>query len=319
MVEPRGGTRSQRRLADELDEHGIALPGDERIAALVLEELDYARRAPMFEGRRPIFGALVVDDPEVLHRWGDASVELLDATCELDDARTYSDGRSTYLVRSARDPEGTTIACFDRALQYEADLVQLQEATGALIIQRTPVLGVSRLFLDDSVVGWNGRSWASRATARTLFPAVERHVPGLAREVVEGVVSLAIHWLAPARAGATLVVHDPDADQDRLDMASAVPGPGLNVTNRRHYPPLLSALQQRDLATLVDPDGEVRAVGVALRASRAALEAVANDQGMRHRSAQRWSFDHPESLVVVVSADGPVSVYIAGREVLAAD
>ena len=283
------------------------------------EELDYARRTPMFEGRRPIYGAIVVDDPEVLHRWDEASVELLDAASGIEDARTYSDGRSTYLVRSPRDPQRTTIACFDRALQYEADLVRMQEATGALIVQRTPVLGVSRLFMDDAVVGWNGRWWASRATAQSLFPLVLRHAPGLAPGVAEGLVSLAIHWLAPARAGATLVVHDPDADQARLDMASAVPGPGLKVTNRRHYPPLLSTLQQRDLATLVDPDGTVRAVGVALRASRAALEAVANDQGMRHRSAQRWSFDHPESVVVVVSADGPVSVYCAGREILAAD
>ena len=319
MVVPAGPTRSQRRLADELDEHGVALPADEPTAALVLEELDYARRTPMFEGRRPIYGAIVVDDPDVLRSWSEAGVELLDTGSGLDDARTYADGRSTYLVRSPADPERTAIACFDGALQYEADLVLLQEATGALIIQRTPVLGVSRLFTNDAVVAWNGRSWAPRATARSLLPLVERHAPELARDVTEGVISLAIHWLAPARAGATLVVHDPSAGQDRLDMASAVPGPGLNVTNRLHYPPLLSTLQQRDLATLVDPDGAVRAVGVALRASRAALEAVANEQGMRHRSAQRWSFDHPESIVVVVSADGPVSVYRAGDAVLDAD
>lgn len=319
MAEPDGPTRSQRRLADELDEHGVDLPEDHRTAALLLEELDYARRTPMFEGRRPIYGAVVTSDPEALHRWGEADVELLDARCGLDDARTYADGRSTYLVRDPRDPQRATIACFDRALQYEADLVLLQQATGALIVQRTPVLGVSRLFQHDSVVSWNGRSWEARATARSLLPVVRRHAPELAAEVAEGVISLAIHWLAPARAGATLVVHDPAAGQERLDMAGAVAVPGLDVTNRLHYPPLLSTLQQRDLATIIDPDGTVRAVGVALRASRAALDAVANEQGMRHRSAQRWSFDHPGSIVVVVSSDGPVSVYRAGEAVLDAD
>jgi DNA integrity scanning protein DisA with diadenylate cyclase activity len=33
---------------------------------------------------------------------------------------------------------------------------------------------------------------------------------------------------------------------------------------------------------------------------------------MRHRSAQRYSHDHPTATIVVVSEDGPVSVFRSG-------
>ena len=48
-----------RRLADELDDDGIALPADVEFCHLLLEELDHCRRVPMFEGRRPTYGAII--------------------------------------------------------------------------------------------------------------------------------------------------------------------------------------------------------------------------------------------------------------------
>ena len=46
---------SARRLAEELDEDGIKLEDDDAVRELLLDELDYARRIPMFEGRRPLY------------------------------------------------------------------------------------------------------------------------------------------------------------------------------------------------------------------------------------------------------------------------
>jgi DNA integrity scanning protein DisA with diadenylate cyclase activity len=34
---------------------------------------------------------------------------------------------------------------------------------------------------------------------------------------------------------------------------------------------------------------------------------------MRHRSAARYTFDHPESVAIVVSEDGPVTVFHRGK------
>jgi len=306
--------RSLQRLADELDDDGVELAHTGLAARLVLEELDYCRRIPMFEGRRPIYGAFVsAGAPEM---GGDGyGVDVVDIPFPLDMARPYADGRSAYLLRRGDEPESVAVACFDRALQYEADLVRLQEATGVTVIQRTPVLGVTRLFQEGSVLSWDGRSWTARPTAASLLTAVCHHAPRFPEEVVSGVLELALHWLSPARAGATLLVTE-GLDKASFDTTGAHKSPALTLANRRHFPPVMSVLVQRDLATVVGPDGAVRAIGVALRASSAADAETSHPRGMRHRSAQRWSFDHPEALVVVVSEDGPVTVFCAGEVIV---
>ena len=49
---------SARRLAEELDEAGIKLEDEpDSVRELLFDELDYARRIPMFEGRRPLYGS----------------------------------------------------------------------------------------------------------------------------------------------------------------------------------------------------------------------------------------------------------------------
>ena len=57
-------TRWLQRLADEFDDDGIELPADPEFCRLLLEELDHCRRAPMFEGRRPTYGAIIPRIPE---------------------------------------------------------------------------------------------------------------------------------------------------------------------------------------------------------------------------------------------------------------
>jgi DNA integrity scanning protein DisA with diadenylate cyclase activity len=37
---------------------------------------------------------------------------------------------------------------------------------------------------------------------------------------------------------------------------------------------------------------------------------------MRHRSAQRYSYDQPTATIVVVSEDGPVTVYRRGEVIV---
>lgn len=308
------GSRSRRRLAEELHDDRVDL-GDEAVAAVLVDELDYARRAPMFEGRRPIYGAIVTTDPGQLRAWSAAAVDLVEVRGDLDGARAFADGRSSYLVRNPRDPSRVMVACFDRTLQYEADLVLLQEAIGATIVQRTAVLGVTRLFQSGRVVSWDGNGWTGRPTARSLLPDLQSHAHEVEADVAQGVLTLAVHWLAPARVGATLVLGHDGADGS-LDRSSAVDPPQLTVTNRQHLPPLLSCLMQRDLATLVDRGGGVHAIGVGLLSSAEADAVVNNAHGMRHRSAQRWSFDHPEAVLTVVSSDGPVTVYKAGEPII---
>lgn len=311
MDEPLTG--SARRLAEELDDDGITLEEHDTVRQLLLEELDYARRIPMFEGRRPLYGSFSMPPGmSITTAGGVADLVPLDGLPR-DMARTFADGRSAFVVN--RHEESPVLVCFDRPVQYEAELVHLQEVTGARIVQRTAVFGQVRLFADRRVISWDGQRWSDRPTAAALLDTLCQSAPDLDPAVAHGMLDLAVHWLSPARVGATIVVHEQGFEWASMDVATKFHAPNLSIKNRQHFPALFASLQQHDLATLVAADGSVAYLGVGLRSSAAAEAAVDSDRGMRHRSAQRFSYDHPSTTIAVVSDNGPVTIFRAGRAI----
>ncbi len=304
---------SARRLAEELVEDGVQLDEDDRVRALLLDELDYARRVPMFEGRRPLYGSFsMLPGHRIDEAGGIADLVPLDGLPR-QMARTFADGRSAFVVNQHDEPPA--LACFDRPVQYEADLVKLQESTDARIVQRTPMFGQVRLFTKDRVISWDGRAWNDRPTAAALATALRACAPDLDPAVARGLLDLAVHWLSPARVGATIVLHEMTFDWASMDVSTKSRAPRLSITNRGHYPALFASLQQHDLATLVSSDGSVEYLGVGLRSSAEAERRIDSDRGMRHRSAQRFSYDHPSTTTAVVSEDGPVTIFRGGRAI----
>jgi hypothetical protein len=302
-------SRSARRLGSELADDGVVIDADDRPLAILLEELEYARRPPQFERRVPLYGSIVVPDDRALISAGEL-VELVDlAAHPITLARRFADGRSTFLVRQ---PDGTRqLAFFRRSVQYESDMVEIQTDTGAFIVQRTPVLGVTRLFTPTATVEWSGHRWTTRPNAQAVHDRLQSRLAGIDASVFQGLLELAVHWLSPGRVGATLVVPAGHGDAG-LDLDHSVAAPRLSVTTRHHFAAVYAALMQTDLAAVVDTSGTVRRIGVALHSSPEAAAAVDSARGMRHRSAARYTYDQPDAVVVVVSEDGPVTVYHQG-------
>ncbi|HEX5365635.1 MAG TPA: DNA integrity scanning protein DisA nucleotide-binding domain protein [Acidimicrobiales bacterium] len=302
-------SRPIKRLLSELKDDGIVIDAHDEILGLLLPELEYARHPQRFERRTPLYGAMVVPHDRALVEAGEL-VDLVPVEdMPLDVARRFADGRSVFLAVGA---DGTRmLGCFRRSMQYEADLVEVQSDTGALIVQRTPVLGVTRLFTAAETIEWSGGGWTRRPTARTQQARLAPLLPDIASPVLGGLLELAVHWLSPGRVGAILVV-PVTRDATGLDLEHAVATPDLSVTARHHYPALLAALVQTDLATVVDAAGHPHHMGVGLHWSAEAEQAVDVDGGMRHRSAARYTYDNPDAVAVVVSEDGPVTVFRHG-------
>lgn len=288
------------------------LDADDGVRPLLLEELDYARRPPQFERRTPLYGSMVVPDDRSLISSGEL-VELAEFGGQpLATARRFADGRSTYLIRHV---DGTRqLAFFRRSIQYEADMVEIQAGTGVFVVQRTPVLGVTRLFTSTSTVEWSGHRWMTRPNARAVHAQLQPRLESIPPSVLDGMLELAVHWLSPARTGATLVFPGAHGNAG-LDLEHSIVAPELSVTTRHHYPAMFAALMQTDLATVIDPGGGVNRLGVALRWSPEAANAIANTGGMRHRAAIRYTYDQPRAVAVVVSEDGPVTVFHRGKPI----
>jgi hypothetical protein len=314
-----------RRLAEELEEDGVRLPGDDALRSRILAELDHARRPPVHETRRSIYGSLILPPDQSLLVGGDL-VELHELNgYDRTRARSFADGRSTFLVHldSGGDVDRLALAHFRRSVSMEADLVEIQEATEAFIVQRT-LLGRPRLFLPDAVVDWNGREWTTRPNAAALLAPLSKIAPAASYDVLRGLLELCVHWLSPGNTGATLVLRlgdgDPADDPSYgFDAAASFPSPHLSVRARHHFSAIHTALGQTDLATLVDADGTVRYFGVGLNVSARADVLISDPRGMRHRSARRFTFDHPETIAFVVSEDGPVTVFSDGAGVATCD
>ncbi len=303
-------SRAARRLKSELADDGIELDLEPRLLAIVLEEIGYARRPPRFERRIPLYGSMIVPDDRSLISAGEL-VDLipLDGT-PLPLARRFADGRSSYLAINA---DGSRrLAAFRRSVQYEADLVEIQADTGVLIVQRTPVQEATRLFTSTATIEWSGYRWTARPNARAQQDRLQAFLPDVAPPVLTGMLELALHWLSPGRVGATLVMPGPH-DGSGLDIENGIAAPALSVTTRHHYPALFAALMQTDLAAVVDGQGHVHHLGVGLNSSPEADAAVGTTRGMRHRSAARYTYDHHDAVAVVVSEDGPVTVFHRGR------
>lgn len=146
---------------------------------------------------------------------------------------------------------------------------------------------------------------------------VLRLVSDCDEDVLDGLLALTVHWLSPGFRGATLVwsLHRPTAEVSGVDASSGFSGPDLDVTRRQQYASLFSIHSQVDGATLVEPSGVCAAYGVTLLPTREAERTVPAETGTRHTSARRFSFDHPGTVLFVVSDDGPVSVYVDGAKV----
>ncbi len=305
--------RRQRRLREELIDEGVPLPIEGPLGDVVLEELDRALHPEVHEGRAPRYGALVLDEDAELWPGAKVAPEVVDLhPDELAMGRRLVDGRASFLLRSGA--ERSQVVFFDRSLEFESSLVDLQRGSGALVIQRT-VSGLVRAVSAQGIVTWDSLRWTFKPLAAHYVPLVRRLVPDADSAVLEGLLELCVHWLSAGRVGATLVWVLDEADpgpRPGFDLRPSEPSPPLSVARDEHFPALFNACAQLDRAVVVGAHGRVSHFGVGLLSTGESAQLIGPVGGTRHTSARRYSFDDPASVVFVVSQDGPVTVFRGG-------
>ncbi|MCC7076991.1 MAG: DNA integrity scanning protein DisA nucleotide-binding domain protein [Acidimicrobiia bacterium] len=307
--------RHLERLREELLDEEVPLPLDLDGHPL-LEEILYARRPPVHEGRVPTYGSIVLPDGDV-EGWSRtvSAVRLQElAGTHPDVTRRFADGRAAFTLRC---PAGlTALATFERSVEHTASLVELQRRAGGFIVQRHRS-GNVRVFTAEAVIEWDTVRWNETPHGWNYVVPVRLAAPQADPEVVRAILDFCVDYLSAGRVGATLVwyLEDPGARPPRMDLAQAVSPPLLPISDRRTHSALRSALAQMDGAAVLAPDGDLRLLGVRLVPSELAEGIVSPLRGTRHTSARRFSFDEKRAVVFVVSADGPVSVFSDGAEV----
>ncbi len=299
-----------RRLREELLDEGTGVVEATPFADVVLDELDYALRPPRHERRLPTYGSIVMPSIET-DRWGDVTglhTELSITTSRDDhDVRRYADGLVSWTIRTAAGIDA--LAVFDRAAGSERDLVVIGEATGGIIVQRRPDRGV-RIAGPFGVARWDGSSWQVEPPFESWLRRAGCGLPDDESGILDRLLRFAVHDLGAAGIGALFVLGGRQDGGYETRMAAP---PSLRLDRPTDLGPLRHVLSQVDGAAFVDAAGVLRQLGVRLIPSATSEASIEPLGGTRHTSARRYSADEPDAIVVVVSEDGPVTVFRAGN------
>jgi hypothetical protein len=310
--------RRRRRLAEELEENGLALdryPAD--VQTMLLEEVEHGLRPEVHERQVVISGTILAPstDPDT---WEDGTQLAITRGAigeqPLSAARRFADGRSSWLLR--RTHGSVEWLVFDRPAGSERDLVVLSEVLGATIVQRHPA-GSVRVVGDFGVLRWENFRWHHEQPVSSWIDAVTAHPGHGDPAVLEALLEFAVHDLGSLGIGSLLIYRPDDEPGPPVEERLPVPPP-LRITRANNLAPLRHALAQVDGAAVFDADGILRQLGVRLVPSSAAEENVEPLGGTRHTSARRYSHDDPTATVIAVSEDGPVSI-LRGGEILFAE
>ena len=303
-----------RRLAEELVDEGVDVLEGAHDPVATLVELAYALRPQRFEGRTPTYGVLLPPPGSVLGPGGlaDAGVQLISLD-ELDVqfARRFADGVTTFAVRE--DERITHIACFDRNLADEYDLVGLQTSIGGVVIQRHPN-GQVRVFSPTGVVRWDGVAWHRDPPLAAWVRRLGELAPDLPVEGLRPLLRFAVHELASRRIGATLIWRPTNQSVPKHRHEPLVHNaPALRLDRVGEAAALAQALSQTDGAAVFDRETTLVGLGIRLAPSTDADRTIGPMRGMRHTSALRYSHDDPAAIVVVVSESGTVTIMYCGQ------
>jgi DNA integrity scanning protein DisA with diadenylate cyclase activity len=319
---------------------------------IVCEEIVHARYVEVHEGYRPSYGCLLVPDLNAINPVLGLSLASLtpqgepagdppaqcsatgggaasdDTSPESDtrwvtddraaDLRLIVDGDNTFLVRDLHGRSGFgTVAASD-----ELELLELSRALSGVCVQRLRD-GRIQLLMNGVVCINDGYDWRSLVTASEMLPKLVTSLEPPAHLLDEvsvhlgEILDLCVHLLSPRGIGATLVWRIGDGGpRGALSNHPSPPPASLNVFRKQDRFAIVSLLASVDGACFVASDGTLVNYWAMLDPSVEAKERVVEQGGTRHTSAKRYSFDEPGCLVIVVSADGPVSVFSDGARLV---
>jgi hypothetical protein len=330
--------RRIERLKVELTDESVnlELDIDDPRYEIVVEELAYARQPPVHERRRNSYGALIFTK----ETYGEFKQRGLlsgghlgsfvgkyflnqPAASDLELLRRMCNGRTAFLSRVP----GELSDIFE--LNVPTDELRLTWLRNAIVVQRTPG-GVVKIFAPNYIYTFDEGEWSVRPYAvdaahrlnKILITGLPTPFIGTAPyEILDQLVSFCLHVLSPRNIGSTFVWRPvseaPWEENKYIADVGSVPAARVFFDRNRSHPELLATLLSVvDGACLVGPNGEVKRIEAKLTSSDQSIRLVEAEGGLRHTSAKRYSFDDPDSLVFVVSHDGPVTVYSDGMRII---
>ena len=246
-------------------------------------------------------------------------VQIRDMKISIDDLRTLADGRRTFLAYSGNaDPK---LAVLKEAVSDEMRLLKLSLNAGGIATKRDGS-GTVRIAQRGELWRVEDRRWEHKPPFYEHLYLIQQCLgtaPNSLYFPLSSLLRLTYYFLSSRNVGTTLVWRVEGTAKQTLKGLSKqgldVRDLELTLVDESSYPVIEHLLNHKDGAAIIDPSGTVEHLGAHLMYGDDATKRIPAENGTRHTSAKRFSYDHSETVVFVVSQDGPVSVYSDGYKV----
>ncbi len=258
------------------------------------------------------YGAIVCRETPQLERLG-RIVETASLSEEV--IESLADGRHSLVLAAKGQPP--RLLLLDEGIDTDQDYASRAMWIDGVIICNDDK-GIVRIVTNSSVTKVEGRRWMATALVFEAAEDILHVVPAADLAVVRRLLELCHHRISPGSVGTTIIYLLTDAEQPagrRRDDGVRVEAMKVSVLDTAHEPLVLHQARYRDGAMLVGHGGQLLAVNVILLSEKASEDAVPAMKGTRHTSAARHTYDCPDVLAFVVSADGPVTVFSDGKRI----
>ena len=228
-------------------------------------------------------------------------------------ARKFANGVDCFLLYEREIFFG--LVYFKEPLLNELLLVRAFPPSGGLFVQRGPT-GIIKFFQGNSIILLENRNWFTKPLIKEAAWKISRCVFEINHAVLNRILEFAFHLLSPIpQVGATIVwwLSDiPLVDTEIQTTGQDISEFNFSILDETRSITFCHFLSQVDGATFLNSQGEFMRTGIHLKNTNKSRALIPELKGTRHTSAQRFSYDFSNTLVITVSSDGPVTIFSDG-------
>jgi DNA integrity scanning protein DisA with diadenylate cyclase activity len=300
----------QLLLAKELELNGIRFDLHKWLASNpTLYELSLIVASEAHEGIIPSEGVMFVEESSELFGVDFILVHLE----QISMARKFANGVDCFLLYEKEIFFG--LVYFKEPLLNELLLVRAFPPSGGLFVQRGST-GIVKFFQGNSIIILENRNWFTKPLIKEAAWKISRCVSEINHAVLNRILEFAFHLLSPIhQVGATIVwwlKEIPLVDSEIQTTGQDISEFNFSILDETRAITFCHFLSQIDGATFLNPEGQFMRTGIHLKNSNKSRGLIPELKGTRHTSAQRFSYDFSDTLVITVSSDGPVTIFSDG-------
>lgn len=301
-------------LAKELELNGIRFDLHRWLTSnLILNELSHIINGVAHEGVVPTSGVMFVESTSELFG---ADFVLIHFN-QIEMARKFANGVHCFLLYEKEIFFG--LVYFRDPLQNELSLVRAFPPSGGMFVQRG-VNGAVKFFQGYNIIILENRNWFTKPLIKEAAWKTSRCVFEIDQVILNRILEFSFHLLSPmSQVGATIVwwlTNIPHEDFEKQGSGVDISEFNFSIADEKKSDTFCHFFSQIDGATFLDIEGKIIHTGIHLKNSNKSRALIPELKGTRHTSAQRFSYDYDNSLVVTVSSDGPVTIFSDGVNIV---